>query len=62
MRKDADGGGFIINCVNLACASNGGDNYSALKTDAEVECCIRDLKRVIFSNYCPTDAAAKEKV
>ena len=34
MSKTPDGDdGFIINCVNLACASNGGDNKSVVSAD-----------------------------
>ena len=29
--------GFIIDCVNLACASNGGSNYSELDRRIEAE-------------------------
>jgi len=31
MRSEPDGNGRVIECVNVACASNGGNNMSALK-------------------------------
>ena len=61
MEKVADGDdGFIINCVNLECASNGGTNADALyesrKADAET---IANLKVTARRNWlaahCPEE-------
>lgn len=45
MRQEPEGEGVLISCVNLACASNGGNNCSALSIQRELDSAHRLWER-----------------
>lgn len=50
-RREAEDEGFLLYCTNLSCASNGGDNFQAIKKRLTKEI-GRDLIDKIIDEIC----------